>query len=197
MFGTMARPLSVAALFALLIALGAPAIAQQAAGGTLTSPYRELQTSEIRGLSEKEIRELRDGLGMGLARAAELNGYPGPRHLLDAVEAGQMYLTPEQLHAVERLFDGMSSRARRLGEEILREERALETAFRQGLITEPELQRRVRQISQLQAELRLVHLQTHLETKKHLTTYQVERYNSLRGYDQSGGNQGDHHPGRH
>lgn len=197
MFGTMVRSLSVAALFALFIALGAPAIAQQAAEGTLTSPYREQQTSKIRGLSEKEIRELRDGLGMGLARAAELNGYPGPRHLLDAVEAGQMHLTPDQLHAVERLFDGMSAEAKRLGGTILKEEQALEAAFRQGSITGTDLQRRVAQIGQLQAELRLVHLQTHLEAKKLLTAHQVERYNQLRGYGQSGGSPGDHHQGRH
>lgn len=123
------------AALVLVLAVAAPVAAQQ----TLTSPYREQQTSEIRGLSEKEIRELREGMGMGLARAAELNGYPGPRHLLDAVEAGQIHLTPEQLQAVKHLFDGMSAEAKRFGDAILREEQALEAAFRQGAITEPDL----------------------------------------------------------
>jgi hypothetical protein len=170
-----------------------PVAAQQA----LISPYRELQTSEIRGLSEKEIGELREGLGMGLARAAELNGYPGPRHLLDAVEAGQVHLTSEQLQAVKQLFGSMSAEAKRLGDVILKEEQALELAFRQGSITEPDLQRRVAQIGQHQAELRLVHLRTHLETRKLLADHQIERYNQLRGYGQGRGGQGGQHPGRH
>ena len=39
-------------------------------------------SSPIRGLSEQEIDDLTNGRGMGLARAAELNGYPGPLHVL-------------------------------------------------------------------------------------------------------------------
>lgn len=179
--------------FVLAASVTTPVLAQQ----TLTSPYREQQTSEIRGLSEKEIAELREGLGMGLARAAELNGYPGPRHLLDAVDAGQVHLTPDQLREVNQLFGAMSAEARRLGEKILMEERALETAFRQGSVTEPDLQRRVARIGQLQAEVRLAHLRTHLETKKLLTEYQIERYNQLRGYGQNHDSQGGQHPGRH
>ena len=153
--------------------------------------------SEIRGLSEREIEDLRAGRGMGLARAAELNGYPGPRHLLDLVEAGKMRLTTQQLQAVERLFNQMSLQARGLGEKILDEEQALEAAFRQGSITESELQHRAAQIARLQAELRLVHLRTHLETKKLLAAHQVEQYNQLRGYGHGSGDQGDQHPGRH
>ena len=181
------------ATFVLILSVATPVPAQQ----TLTSPYRERQTSEIRGLSQKEVEDLREGRGMGLARAAELNGYPGPRHLLDAVEAGRMHLTAEQFQAVKQLFNQMSAQARGLGGKILREEQALEAAFRQGSIIEPELQRRAAQIGQLQAELRLVHLRTHLETKKLLTAHQIERYNQLRGYGHGSGSQGDQHPGRH
>ena len=132
-----------------------------------------------------------------LARAAELNSYPGPRHLLDAVQAGHMHLTAEQLQVLERLFNQMSAQARGLGEKILEEEQALEAAFRRGSITDPELQRRAAQIGRLQAELRLVHLRTHLETKKLLTAHQVEQYNQLRGYGQGRGSKGDQHPYRH
>lgn len=181
------------ATMVLAVSIANPVAAQQA----LTSSYREQQASEIRGLSEKEIADLREGRGMGLARAAELNGYPGPRHLLDAVEAGQMHLTPEQLQAVKRLFDNMSSEARRLGSQILEDEQALERAFRQRSITEAELAGRVAEIGRLQTELRAVHLRTHLETKKLLTPHQIERYNQLRGYGPARSGQGDHHPARH
>ena len=66
-----------------VLSFAAPLAAQP-----LTSPYREQLASEIRGLTAKEIEDFREGRGMALARAAELNGYPGPRHMLDAVEAG-------------------------------------------------------------------------------------------------------------
>jgi hypothetical protein len=176
------------AVFLLVIPIAAPVAAQQ----TLTSPVREQLFSEIRGLSPREIAELREGRGMGLARAAELNGYPGPRHVLEAVEAGQLHLSPEQLQAVRRLFDVMSGEARRLGDAILREEQALEGAFRAGTIGEGDLRTRVARIAALQSELRVLHLKTHLEARVLLSEHQVQRYNQLRGY---GGGGAD--PGRH
>lgn len=167
----------------LVLSLATPLAAQP----TLTSPYRDQQASEIRGLSAKEIDDLREGRGMGLARAAELNGYPGPRHVLDAVEAGQIHLAPEQLEAIRRLFDGMSAEAKRLGEAILREEKALEAAFRAETIDAADLRARVGRLAALQGELRAAHLRTHLETRALLTEHQLQRYNQLRGYTGEGG----------
>jgi hypothetical protein len=65
----------------LLVLLVVPVAAQE----RLTSPYRDQASTSIRGFTEKEIDDLREGVGMGLARSAELNSYPGPRHVLDAV----------------------------------------------------------------------------------------------------------------
>jgi hypothetical protein len=79
----------------------------------------------------------------------------------------------------------------------LREERALEAAFRQGPIAEPDLQRRVAGIGQFQAALRLVHLRTHVETKALLTAHRVERYNQLRGYGPGREGPGDQHRDGH
>jgi hypothetical protein len=166
------------AALGLLVALASPAIGQP----TLASPYREQLASEIRGLSAQEIDDLREGRGMGLARAAELNGYPGPRHVLDAVEAGQLHLSPAQLRSVRQLFDEMSREARRLGDAILREEQALEATFRAGGISEADLRARIARIAALSGELRAVHLRTHLRTRAILTDHQVQRYNQLRGY---------------
>src|SRR6184192_2927278 len=115
----------------LVLSVAAPSAAQDA----LTSPYRDQTAAEIRGLTPKEISELRKGRGMGLARAAELNGFPGPRHVLDAAREGRLHLSPGQLQAV-RLFDDMAREAQRLGDLILEEERALEGEFRKGTISE-------------------------------------------------------------
>ena len=52
-----------------LIALPAPAA---------DLPYAGQQTRAIKALSDDDIAALRAGEGMGMAKAAELNGYPGP-----------------------------------------------------------------------------------------------------------------------
>jgi hypothetical protein len=42
-----------------------------------------MQSRAIKSLSDNDINELRRGGGWGLALAAELNGMPGPAHLLE------------------------------------------------------------------------------------------------------------------
>ena len=165
----------------LVLSISAPSAAEDA----LTSPYRDQTAAEIRGLTEKEISELREGRGMGLARAAELNGHPGPRHVLDAVREGRLHLSPGQLQTVQRLFDDMAREAQRLGDMILKEERALEQEFRKGTISETDLQAGVTRIAALQGQLRAVHLRTHLETRPVLSEQQIQHYNELRGYGAS------------
>lgn len=153
-----------------------------ASAQSLPSPYRAERASAIRGLGAQEIEDLREGRGMGLARPAELNGYPGPRHVLDAVETGELHLRPDQLTAVNRLFSDMAAEAKRVGARILDEERALEAGFRDGVIDEPGLVSRLARLSTFYAELRLVHLRAHLRTRPLLDARQIRRYEELRGY---------------
>ena len=162
----------------------------------LTSPYRDQAATAIRALTQKEIEDLRIGRGMGLARAAELNSYPGPRHVLDAAQAGQLRLTPVQGRTIQSLFDGMSREAQRLGGLILKEEEGLEIEFRAARIEEADLQARVARIAALQGQLRAVHLKTHLATRAALTEQQVRHYNELRGYSEGSPPQPEPH-GRH
>jgi len=159
----------------------------------LTSPYRDTASTEIRALTQKEIEDLRAGRGMGLARAAELNSYPGPRHVLDAARAGQLHLTPVQDRTIQGLFDGMSREAQRLGGLILDEEQRLEIEFRAGRIDETDLRSRVARIAALQGQLRAVHLKTHLATRAALTEQQVQHYNELRGYSTGSPQPPGHH----
>ena len=166
-----------AALVGLAFAAAAPAGAQEA-----PSPYRDQQFTEIRGLTDAELAELRSGHGMGLARAAELNGYPGPRHVLDAVAAGQLQASPDQIRRIEQIFADMAGTARRLGEQIVAEERELERAFRVGTIDATGVGSRVTRIASLRGELRAVHLTAHVATRAVLSPAQIARYNELRGY---------------
>ena len=68
-----------------------------------TSPYVEQLDSPVKGLSSEEVDELLNGKGAGYARMAELNGYPGPRHLLDL--SSQLNLSAQQTKEIQAVFD--------------------------------------------------------------------------------------------
>ena len=73
----------------LLLSASLPSSAQEADHGNtadLVSPYAGEEAREIRTLSEEDIRQLKNGEGWGLAKAAELNGVPGPAHLLEIAD---------------------------------------------------------------------------------------------------------------
>jgi len=169
----------------ILLSAAGPVVAENGPAKAL-----DASTGEIRGLTDREIADLRAGLGMGRARAAELNGYPGPRHVLDAAQAGQLALTVEQTRTAQRIWDDMAREARRLGDLVLQEERDLEAQFRAGRIGEADLRARAMRIAALDGELRAVHLRAHLEMRGALSEEQVARYNQLRGY--AGGQPAEH-----
>lgn len=168
----------ISTAIAIVLLFAVPALAQD----PLTSPYRQQAEQGLRGLDEKEIAELKAGAGMRLARAAELNSYPGPRHVLDAIEAGKLTASSEQRERVQQVFNGMNRDAVRLGAQILDEEQRLETGFRMATMTEADLHSRVARIAALQGELRTIHLAAHLMTRAILSESQIARYNELRGY---------------
>jgi len=159
-------------------------------GARTASPYaRSDAYPGIVALTSQEVRDLREGNGMGLARAAELNGYPGPKHLLDMQT--QIGLTPEQVDAISRLQARMKERTTALGDKVLTEERRLEEMFRTRTVTPEALAAQVRTVESLRGELRQAHLATHLETLPLLTREQVARYDAMRGYDAASAG-GDH-----
>src|SRR5512140_1710908 len=60
--------------------------AKDTAHAALTSPYAGEEKREIKSLSADVIEQYNQGEGMGMAKAAELNHYPGPRHVLMAAD---------------------------------------------------------------------------------------------------------------
>lgn len=174
------------------LATGAPAAAQAEPTPT-PSAYRELLDTEIRGLSPETIDGYRNGAGMGMALPAELNGYPGPRHILDL--ADDLELTPEQHEQIQALFDAMLPVAIELGEQILTKEAELELAYRDGTIDDAFLHDHLVLIGQLEAELRYTHLRTHLSTIDILSPYQVTLYDVLRGYEDAPMDHSNHQHG--
>ncbi|WP_170470162.1 hypothetical protein [Ruegeria arenilitoris] len=169
--------------FALLVAiLPSVAFTQTHSGNhnTIPSAYAGEETRLIKSLSEQDLEEIARGGGWGLARAAELNGVPGPMHLLEI--ADQIGLTEEQRHEIELIRAQMQADAIQAGEHFIEMEQALDLAFQQGVPTAETLERLVMQAGAARAALRLVHLNAHLLTLTLLTDAQVSQYSVLRGY---------------
>ena len=170
-----------------LLAAGTPATAQQPGSGHGAghgshgaAPYAGEQTRDIKALSPQEQRAWIEGQGMGLARAAELNGYPGPMHVLELAE--RLQLTGSQTAETRALMDQHKAEVRRLGIQLVDAERALDRLFRDKQATEASVRQYSKAIAELQAQIRTSHLQTHLKQTDLLTAVQVDRYNTLRGY---------------
>src|SRR4029078_10845246 len=84
-----------------IVVLTGSAMAQQ--------PYAGLQERSIKTLSDHEIADVTAGRGMGLALAAELNGYPGPIHAIEL--ASELHLSPEQITKFKAFYEAMKSEA--------------------------------------------------------------------------------------
>ncbi len=148
------------------------------------SPYAGEETRAIKSLSDDEIQKYRSGEGMGQAKVAELNHYPGPRHVLQV--ASQLKLSPEQTTRVQELYDVMHKKAVELGGKLVLREQQLNDAFQEGTIDEGKLRTSLDELGKLQADLRLAHLEAHLGMKHLLSSVQIEKSDKLRGYQQEG-----------
>ncbi len=177
---------SLAAALTLTSLLTLPAGAQES-----LSDYAGQEQRTIKSLSSADIAALEQGQGWGLAKPAELNGYPGPRHVLDL--GGALQLSAEQQKAVTTLFEQMQRDAKVAGGRYLEAERQLEEGFRDRRINPETLRALVDASARARAELRYVHLTAHLTTLQILTPHQAVTYNRLRGY----GDQLNAHPGGH
>jgi hypothetical protein len=175
----MNRLASLCACLCAAALLALPAQAQQAGHGH-GSKYAGQETRPIKSLSAEDIDELRRGGGWGLARPAELNGVPGPAHLLELRD--RIPLDPAQIADIEALFAEMRAKAVAQGETLIALERRLETLFRERTVTDESLRATLAEIEAARRELRYIHLSTHLRTPAILSDAQIARYNALRGY---------------
>ena len=147
---------------------------------TTSSPYSGFENRSIKALSSQQIADYRAGKGMSLALAAELNGYPGPRHVLDFAE--EISLNDRQLEEVGELFRLMKKEASDLGVRLVEMEERLDAMFHENRIDEESLRLATAELADLQGQLRFTHLRYHLVTKDILGPTQVSKYNLLRGY---------------
>jgi Spy/CpxP family protein refolding chaperone len=172
------------------IVVSLPAAAQHATPPA--TPYAGLEQRSIKALSTQQIDDLRQGRGMGLALAAELNGYPGPAHVIELAE--RLELTPSQLERARALFDAMKAETMPIGERLIAQESQLDRLFVTKSITPESLDATVAAIGSTNASLRGAHLKYHLAMLDVLTPVQAQRYFELRGYART---PNPHTPGGH
>jgi Spy/CpxP family protein refolding chaperone len=118
------------------------------------------------------------GRGFGLAFAADQNGYPGPLHVLEAKD--RLDLTPAQEARVTALYDAMLAEARARAAALAAAEARLRRLFAAGAADAPAVRAAVGAAEAARAEVRLVHLLAHVETRDVLTETQRRAYHELR-----------------
>jgi hypothetical protein len=159
---------------------------RQIAAAPAASPYAGMERRQVKALSEQQIADLRAGRGMGLSLPAELNGYPGPAHVLELADT--LRLSDDQRTGAKELFEAMKAETIPIGERILSEETALDHLFAEKRATRAELNAAASRIASAQGDLRAAHLRYHLTMSELLSSEQITRYAELRGY--GGGHHG-------
>jgi Spy/CpxP family protein refolding chaperone len=153
------------------------------------TPYAGMHGRSIKALSDQQIADLGAGRGMGLALAAELNGYPGPSHVLEL--ADKLDLSADQRASMQRLFDAMKAEAVPLGAKLIEQEADLDKQFASRTVTPESLRASTAAVAATQGTLRETHLKYHLSTGNILTPSQMTKYAELRGY--GSGHKRHHH----
>jgi len=119
------------------------------------------------------------GLGMGLASIAEMNNFPGPKHVLDVKD--ELLLTRDQVKKIEALERVVSSAAVQKGTDVVQAEDDLEKMLENPTVSEKAVRSKLEEIGKLRADLRFIHLQAHLRMKQILTPEQLKKYSELKG----------------
>ena len=167
------RLLDATAMLVLVFASAAVAFAAD-------QPYAGQQTRTLKALSDEELADYLQGRGMGVSKVAELNHYPGPRHVLDQADA--LGLSAEQLGRTNAIWEAMDAQARALGARIVAQEAALESMYARGSATPADTRAVIDELARLQADLRYTHLSAHVAMRSVLSADQIAKYDALRGY---------------
>ncbi|MCG8604339.1 hypothetical protein MJD09_04985 [bacterium] len=149
-------------------------------GQTAESAYAGEQKREIKSLSADEVQNYLSGHGMGFAKAAELNQYPGPKHVIEL--AKELELTRDQQMQTEQIYAEMHKEATRLGKIYVDLEKELDRMFAERRTRENLMRNLILGISRVRGEIRLTHLNAHLRMAQVLRSSQIAKYDALRGY---------------
>lgn len=178
----------------IVLTVVAGAVAAQASDGA-SQPYAGQQGRAVTSLSPDDLVQIEAGQGWGLAKPAELNGYPGPAHVLELSD--ELKLSDAQRQEIEVIFKAMKAAAIAAGKLYIDAERKVDEVFRSGAATPDQLSAAAMAAGKRLAALRLVHLEAHITTAALLSTHQRRQYDQLRGYAGGGGHDGHQGHGAH
>lgn len=136
--------------------------------------------SNLKSLSQTEIDGYLSGKGMGLAKPAELNRFPGPKHVIEF--ANELALSTDQRKQTQKIYSAMKNRASEYGRLFVLNEEKIEQLFSENTVTPALLEKALRNSEEIRSKLRGVHLAAHIEQKALLSEQQVRLYDNLRGH---------------
>jgi hypothetical protein len=90
-----------------------------------------------------------------MALLAELNSYPGPRHVLDL--SSELGLTSEQQKQIEQIYEEMKEQAIPLSLQFIEIEREMDQKFIDKTIAPDELSKLIQQSGEVHWKLRNTH----------------------------------------
>lgn len=154
------------------------------------SSYAGQESRNIKALTSYEIEGYLSGLGMGLSKVAELNQYPGPKHVLEL--ADQLKLSDLQKEQTQTLYNEMKNKAVNIGKNYIAKEQELNQLFESGNVSSSAIKSLLVKIGEIKGSLRAVHVNAHIKMKEILTSNQVKKYDELRGYGSGDLNHSQH-----
>src|SRR5881296_1766479 len=119
-----------------------------------------------------------EGRGFGMAFAADQNGYPGPMHVLELQD--RLTLTADQEAKAQALMHAMFSESKPKSARLLEAEAKLRRLFADRAADDAAVRAAVAEVERARAEVRLVHLLTHLKARDILTEAQRRVYQEAR-----------------
>ena len=131
------------------------------------------------GVSEQEKEALLKGAGLGAGMIAMMNGYPGPKHVLEMGD--ELELTAEQRESIGTIYGNVKAKSVELGTELVEKDEALAALFTSGSVSTGDVEKLAREIGELQGRVRAEHLNAHVETFDALTPAQREQLSSMQG----------------
>lgn len=169
------------------IAIAATLLSVTVALAETNHPNGGEDAGAIKALPNDRIKGLRQGAGLGFAKAAELNGWPGPLHILEL--AADLELAEDVRDRIEEIRIKMLAEAQALGSELIAAEDTLDALFAEGAPDAAAIEAATAEAGMIEGRLRAAHLIAHMEAAPLLSRHQRAAYAKLRGY--SGGH-GDH-----
>jgi len=157
------------------------------------SNYSGQEQRKIKSLLQAEIDGYLTGKGMGFAKSAELNHFPGPKHVMEL--ANELSLSKDQREQTQRIYDVMKDKAIGYGQLLVQNEEKIEKLFAEGIVNPNLLEKALSESAKIRSKLRGAHLVAHIEQKAVLSKHQIRLYDNLRGY--TGGHSMQEHKHHH